>query len=325
MPHRPCPRARRACRGFTLIELLVVIAIIALLVSILLPSLSGAREAGKQAQCLSNLRQLGVAATTRSADRKGEYCTGAFDNRRPFANGPLDEQGWVADFILGGYAVPGRLLCPSSPAQASQNLNIQRINSDGYKTFAQADIDQLIDDGFNTNYCQSWYMAHSETRTSSPATSPDVKRIQYTVGPLTDRRLGQAPANKVPLFGDGSMEGASDPVVYRGATLKAAKALTDGPQVGRIPGSSAFVWGRQNYTDLGPCHGRGPYSSSVGHDKINGLISFTDGHAEGFYDTKRDGVFGGVTQSFDGFTTERYDELEGKVFGGWLSRTGLPF
>ena len=58
-------------RGFTLVELLVVIGIIALLISILLPSLAKAREAGNSVKCLANLRSLSQAMISFTNDHKG--------------------------------------------------------------------------------------------------------------------------------------------------------------------------------------------------------------------------------------------------------------
>ena len=58
-PPNGCPTRRP---GFTLIELLVVIAIIAVLIALLLPAVQAAREAARRAQCVNNLKQVGLAA-----------------------------------------------------------------------------------------------------------------------------------------------------------------------------------------------------------------------------------------------------------------------
>ncbi len=66
-------RMRRArMKGFTLIELLVVVAIIALLISILLPSLSNAREQAKTAKCGTQLKQIGLALESCRNDYNGQ-------------------------------------------------------------------------------------------------------------------------------------------------------------------------------------------------------------------------------------------------------------
>jgi prepilin-type N-terminal cleavage/methylation domain-containing protein/prepilin-type processing-associated H-X9-DG protein len=102
---------RVAFRAFTLVELLVVIGIIAVLIAILLPTLSKAREQSKRAVCLANLRTIGQAMITYANDHR---------DRLPNSN-PANNWGTntaAVDYVLCVFAnkyvrQPATFHCPS--------------------------------------------------------------------------------------------------------------------------------------------------------------------------------------------------------------------
>ncbi|TVS06348.1 MAG: DUF1559 domain-containing protein [Phycisphaerales bacterium] len=304
------PATRHA---FTLIELLIVIAIIAVLIGIMLPSLAGARESARRLQCGSNLRQMGVGFTAYALGNRTFYNSGPADNRQRSGYGPIDEVGWMADAVNGQYFVPGNLLCQSNPARSQQNLSQIRINQRASKVFTEDDRIALFRRGFNTNYTQSWFMAFTEMRSRTPGRADDPKDINFVVGPLRESFLSNVDITRVPLFADGRTD--IDDVgefVFNGIEqLRGVKALTDGPA------RRATTWGRQDYADFGPAHGRGQIVNPIktNHNRTVGNFLFADGHVAEARDTNRDGNFGWTGAE----NTDEYPEIENLVFGGILS------
>lgn len=163
----------RSTRAFTLIELLVVIAVIAMLMAVLMPALSKARDLGKRIVCGTNLRTMGLANILYAQSHDGWYvpCTDR-------TMGPV-RADWVywpnnQDFrelvgfkeqesISEGWHAPKEYLCPSDLISNKEIRDSQWVNflSYGYN----------ITDWFhpNTYWTAIQYTGHKDTFIKNPS------------------------------------------------------------------------------------------------------------------------------------------------------------
>jgi prepilin-type N-terminal cleavage/methylation domain-containing protein len=104
-------------KSFTLIELLVVVAIIAVLVAILLPALSNARDAARLVACESNLKQIGLSIFTFATDNN-DYPPEVWTGQSINSNGWT----WARTLVERGLS-PNVFRCPSHLPRFGANIN----------------------------------------------------------------------------------------------------------------------------------------------------------------------------------------------------------
>jgi prepilin-type N-terminal cleavage/methylation domain-containing protein/prepilin-type processing-associated H-X9-DG protein len=129
-------------RAFTLLELLVVIAIIALLLAITVPTLARAKEQGRGVSCLSNLRQLYLAAMVYTENHNGSFPVAYYSRETDSAT-----TSYCWDFTMGpnGEILPGILWQGEATVE-----KIQQCPS--YQGYSSTASDPYTGYNYNTSY-----------------------------------------------------------------------------------------------------------------------------------------------------------------------------
>jgi len=355
--------ARKRRGGFTLIELLVVMAIIALLVAILLPSLTRAKENAKSAACASYLRTFGTGFEMySSSDRAQARSSGAFDHLR---DGDVRKVGWVADILNLKVGAPGKMLCPTNRWQVNEKVadytgaaTTGTVNPLRWQPTGVATVPIIAPNGpktaefwmagYNTNYATTWQFSRGDPTAadgygSNGDTNDPSKCPLDGDGPMSGKHLDGANVtpDRIAVMGDSRAGDAADSSVTAAYATKinqfadetvtqagdyTVESFTDGMSVDYSTVTGDPGRKGHEFNDIFPLH-------NAKGNEVGGYanILFADGHVAATNDT------GGETGNPDGFlgpykdsggvfqiNDSAFKEIRNKMWYGRMRPKPLP-
>ena len=293
----------RRGRGFTLIELLVVIAIIAVLIALLLPAVQAAREAARRAQCVNNLKQIGLALhnyhQTNDCFPGGFYPAWNINSQMFFISSggfspharllPYTEQQPLynaANFNLACYndqygaavnstVTSKRLsvfLCPSCPPPSFN------MTASGYPAIAPGN-NYLASLGSSFEFMNNSNSALGTVTSGGP---PNGVFQGVGGGPIGIAHIPDGTSNTIAFFetkvgsGDVNLFSADTDIVFLGSPPAGVTRNT--PTMSMPAGSANFLaWAQQCTAALGTAW-HGSYAVRLGQNWAYGKVGFTLGN-----------------------------------------------